>query len=232
MEERRKIIIPTGVDPEETLSQRYFDTEATLAARPVVPLSDADAAQANAPAVKPARARRWLLPAVIAGAGVIGIAAGLAIGVYRYRQQPQAESPVAVRAIADKTRNTLPWTHTPAEPLAEEDAVADADEVVTPEPNDETATHQTQPRKSDSDEADKKKAREEDARDARADRQDQIAQQREERATDERAQRQEERRRRRGKDERNDNDELPQDPIIRHTRDGVHRIREIFEGTP
>ena len=227
MEERRKIIIPTGVDPEETLSRRYFDTEATLAARPVVPLSDA--AQAPASAVKPARARRWLLPAAIAAAVAVGVAAGLAIGVYRYRQQPQAESPVAVRPLADKTRSTLPWTYTPEEPVAEEDAttdVADGNEVTTPAPQ------ETQPRKSDSDEADKKRAREEAARDERADRQDQIAQQREERASDERAQRQEERRRRRGKDEKNANDELPQDPIIRHTRDGVHRIREIFEGTP
>jgi hypothetical protein len=227
MEERRKIIIPTGVDPEETLSRRYFDTEATLAARPVVPLSDAEAAQASASATKPARGRRWLLPAVIAAAVAVGVAAGLAISVYRYRQQPQAESPVAVRPIADRTRNTLPWTYTPEDPLAEENPttdVADANEVTTPAPT-ETQTRA-------GDEADKKKSREEAARDERADRQDQIAQQREERASDERAQRQEERRRRRGKDEKNANDELPQDPIIRHARDGVHRIREIFEGTP
>ncbi|HEY0544402.1 MAG TPA: hypothetical protein VGC91_03315 [Pyrinomonadaceae bacterium] len=227
MEERRKIVIPTGVDPEETLSRRYFDTEATLAARPVVPLSDAEAAQASASATKPARGRRWLLPAVIAAAVGVGVVAGLAISVYRYRQPTQAESPVAVRPIADKTRSTLSWTYTPEEPVTEEDATtdfADANEVTTPAP---TETH---PRAGD--EADKKKSREEAARDERADRQDQIAQQREERAGDERAQRQEERRRRRAREDRNNNDELPQDPIMRHARDGVHRIREIFEGTP
>lgn len=230
MEDRRKIVIPTGVDPEETLSQRYFDTEATLAARPVVPLPDA----ATDPAAAHGNTRRWLLPAVVTGAIVIGIGAGFAISGYA-RRRP-AETPVAVRAVADKPRSTLPWTHTPDEPLAVDDstaAVADPDEVTAP-PED-INTHapvppQSPPRADET--GDKKRAREEAARETRDDRRDQLEQEREERASDDRERRQDERRRRRGRDDKNRDDDLPQDPITRHTRDGLHRVREIFEGTP
>ena len=227
MEERRKIVIPTGVDPEETLARHYFDTEATLAARPVVPLTNEEAAQAATPVVKPAGRNRWLLPAVIVGAVAVGLVVGLGISVYRSRQSQPVDAPVAVRPISDKTRdNSLPWTYTPEEPVAAEDetaTVADADETTTTR---EVHPRETEPRAVE--ETDRKRAREAPARDEREDKQDQIAQQRE----DERAQRQEERRRRRARDGRNADEDLPQDPIIRHTREGVHRIREIFEGTP
>ncbi len=223
MEERRKIVIPTGVDPEETLVPRYFDTESTRAARPVVPLSDAPQGVA---AVASRSARRWLLPTIIAGVVIIGIGAGFAISVYALRKPP--ESPVAVRAVADKPRSILPWTHTPDEPAAEEDstaAVADANEAGKP-PQD-IAKHDPEPPRT-GESGDKKRAREEAARDARADERDQ----RDERVANEREQRRQDRERRRNTGNKNKDDELPQDPITRHTQDGLHRVREIFEGTP
>lgn len=226
MEERRKIVIPTGVDPEETLSRQYFDTQATRAARPVVPLSEAEQAKANA---APKSARRWLLPTVVAGAIIIGLGAGFAISVYARRGQP--ESPVAVRAVADKPRSVLPWTHIPDEPAPADDstaAVADTNEAAAP-PQD-IAKHDPEPQQRAGESDDKKRAREEAARDARADQRDQRDQQRDERIANEREQRRQDRERRRNIG--NQNDDLPQDPINRHTQDGLHRVREIFEGTP
>ena len=225
MEERRKIVIPTGVDPEETLAPRYFDTESTRAARPVVPLSDAPQGVA---AVAPRSARRWLMPTIIAGVVIIGIGAGFAISVYALRQPP--ESPVAVRAVADKPRSILPWTHTPDEPAAEEDstaAVADANEAAKPPQDIAKHAPEPQPRTGESD--DKKRAREEAARDARDDQRDD---QRDERVANERERRKQDRERRRNIGNQNKDDELPQDPINRRAQDGLHRVREIFEGTP
>jgi hypothetical protein len=236
MEERRKIVIPTDFDPEETLSRKYFDTEATLAARPVVPLSEAEAASApsaassavstSAPAVAPAKksARRWVVPSVIAAALVIGLAAGVGVIAYQRRQQPQqAETPQAVSPVAEKNRSVLPWTHTPDEVIPEEDSTAtltDADSS-TAEPKHDNTPHENEAR---ADVRDEKRREREEA--AREDRQAQLEQQREERED-----RRQDRQRRRGRDERNRDDDLPQDPI-RRTQDELHRVREIFEGRP
>jgi type IV secretory pathway VirB10-like protein len=97
MAERRKIIIETG-GSEESLPAPHFDTEATLTARPVVPLSDQEihqmsyGVQAGRSAAKPFWRRPALLALIVFVAVGIGVAAGLAIGVYRNRRT--AEAPV------------------------------------------------------------------------------------------------------------------------------------------
>lgn len=99
MAERRKIIIQTGAEPGEPLPTPHFDAEATLTARPVVPLTDQEAQQihygnyAGRAGAKPFWKRPALLALIVLAAVGVGIAAGLAIGVYRNRQT--AETPVA-----------------------------------------------------------------------------------------------------------------------------------------
>jgi hypothetical protein len=229
MEERRKIVIPTDFDPEETLSRQYFDSEATLSARPVVPLSDAEAtppgspaaSASAAPAVAPAKksARRWVVPAVIAAALVIGLVAGVGIIAYQRSRQPQqAETPQAVGPVAEKTRAVLPWTHTPDEVIPEDDSTAILNDTNATETARDNTLHENEAR-------DEK--RREQAEAAREDRRAQLEQQR-----DEREDRRQDKQQRRGRDERNRDDDLPQDPIIRRTQDELHRVREIFEGKP
>ncbi|MBV9957475.1 MAG: hypothetical protein JO360_03605 [Acidobacteria bacterium] len=235
MEERRKIVISTDFDPEETLSRQYFDTEATLTARPVVPLSDAEAAASSSAvsAALPASAatavlpkqqsgRRWVVPAVIAAALVVGLVAGVGVIAYQRSRQPQTaqagETPQAVSPIAEKTRSVLPWTHTPDEVIPEEDATV-------PVPDENATATTAQPRQDNTphpNEARDEKRREQ-AEAAREDRRAQLEQEREERKQD--------RPRKRDRDGRN-NEDLPQDPLIRRTQDELHRVREIFEGTP
>lgn len=221
MEERRKIIIPTGANPEASASRPYFNTEATRAARPVVPLPEA-VAQAH-PSGKSGN-RRWPLLALLVLAAVgIGVASGFAISGYQRSRQP-AETSVAVRPVASKPLSTLPWTHTPEEPVIEENdataQVTDVDETAGQVP-DET------PARADDDKEEKQERKAEREAEKRERRE-----QRDERAEQEREQRRQDRGRRRGPDDRNRNEDLPQDPTIRRTRDELHRIREIFEGIP
>ena len=84
MEQRRKIIIETGAG--EPIEEPHFDAEATLSARPVVPLKESAAAEsferAEPPAVlvsKVARRSPWLLVLLVAAAALAGAAGALAI---------------------------------------------------------------------------------------------------------------------------------------------------------
>ncbi len=239
MEERHKIIIPTGADPDAALSQPFFNTEATRAARPVVPLPETDAPHNQAASTSAPRARRWaiLAPLITAAVG-IGVAAGLAISSYQRRQQPQqAETSVAVRPVAVKAPTTLPWTHTPEEILADEEMLASAPETgeaqgQTPEQTPvETRVREEADRDKERREArDEKRAeKQEDRHDRRQDEDDRANEARD----DDRDRRRQGREQRRGRrnSQRDDDEDLPQDPI-RRTRDEVHRIREIFEGIP
>lgn len=102
MAERRKIIIQTGAAPDEPLPTPHFDAEATMTARPVVPLNDQESHQVqygNYPgrtAAKPFWKRPALLTLIVLVAVGIGVAAGLAIGIYRNRnatETPTATTP-------------------------------------------------------------------------------------------------------------------------------------------
>ena len=124
MAERRKIIIETGAEPSEPLPTPHFDAEATLTARPVIPLTDQEIHRTNygdyaARPAKPFWKRPALLVPVILAAVGIGIAAGFAIGIYR--NQSAAQAPVATApTTATAPENTdLSKTVEPP-PLAEE----------------------------------------------------------------------------------------------------------------
>lgn len=110
MEQRRKIIIPTGSDPDETLSTPHFDTEATLSARPVVPLAEpgsrtpgmAYASAGQGAAYKPRQSvaasspwKRSTLILIVLAAVSVGVASGLAIGFYQTRTKAPAANVTA-----------------------------------------------------------------------------------------------------------------------------------------
>jgi hypothetical protein len=135
MEQRRKIIIPTGRDPEETLATPHFDAEATLSAQPVVPLAEAAATPpgdaynvrgggaAYAPRATSSAASPWkrstLLFIILAAVG-IGIVSGLAIGLYQTRKTTTA-APVAAQPPA----NDSPQVATQPEPESTQPAIVD-----------------------------------------------------------------------------------------------------------
>lgn len=93
MEQRRRIIITTGNEPEGALPTPHFDAEATLLARPVVPLTP-DAVESargtHAGAAKKPLARRFpLLALIVLVALGVGVAGGLAIGLYQNRRKTE-----------------------------------------------------------------------------------------------------------------------------------------------
>ena len=126
MAERRKIVIETGAELGEPLPTPHFDTEATLTARPVVPLTDQETYRANygsyaARSAKPFWKRPALLIPIILVAVGIGIAAGLAIGIYRNKsaaqQAPLATAPTAASENTDLSQTVEPPP--PAPPVQE-----------------------------------------------------------------------------------------------------------------
>src|SRR5687767_11017290 len=96
MADRRKIVIPTGVNPDAPLPAPHFDAEATMTARPVVPLTDQEIRYAAVAGGGPKSFwRRPVLLALVALVAIgVGVAAGFAIGLYRNRNAAQA-SPAA-----------------------------------------------------------------------------------------------------------------------------------------
>ena len=120
MDERRKIIIPIGDGPDSKSEQTYFDTQARKDARPVVPLSGTST---TGPAVPGTRSRKRLAVVVFL---VAAVAAAGSAGAYVYmsRDRVQSGPQAAVQPIAGKTLATLPWTHTPEDSDAEENANA------------------------------------------------------------------------------------------------------------
>ena len=92
MKEKNRIIIPTGHEPEEGLETPHFDAEETLlSARPVVPLTEeareaAQSAHADWGSKPPTR-RIPILALIIIAAVSVGLASGLAIGLYEGRRK-------------------------------------------------------------------------------------------------------------------------------------------------
>ncbi len=246
MAERRKIIIQTGAAPDEPLPTPHFDAEATMTARPVVPLNDQEAHQAHygnyagRPAAKPFWKRPALLALIVLVAVGIGVAAGLAIGIYRNRNA--AETPIATTppptvedanagqtveqqpqpAPTEQTRAAVP-AEEPEETAAAEPKVEERERTARNERKDEDDDDEARPPVA----AKQPVVREkkpvkideyviEDEREAR---QAEKEQRREERRAERR-----ERRRRGREDEMN----LPRG--IERGRREVDRIREIFEG--
>lgn len=247
MAERRKIIIETGAQ-DEPLSTPHFDTEATLTARPVVPLSDQEIHPTNygdysRSAAKPFWKRPALLVPIVLVAVGIGVAAGLAIGIYRNRsaaQTPVATAPTPVTENTDLSQTVEPPTPPAAPTPAPQERVtvpAEPEEEPAVEPKEEelerTARNERVERKDNDREAkppvavkppvvrEKKPVKVDEyvIEDGREDRQAEREQRREER----RAERRE--RRRRGRED----DIIVPRGVQRAGRE-VERIREIFEG--
>ena len=126
MEEKRKIVIPIGdnVEPQSKSAQAFFDTQSKKNAQPVVSLSGDPA---TGPAVTAARSGKLRVLALFI---VAAIFAGIAAGIYFFvvRGRGQTEPQAAVLPIAGKTLSTLPWTHTPEGPLAQDNAETPVDE--------------------------------------------------------------------------------------------------------
>src|SRR4051812_45571928 len=109
MEERRKIVIPLGAEPETP----HFDAEETLlSARPVVPIANAESAPvfkhtAATTTRAPFYRRSLFLSLIVIAAVGIGLAAGLAIARYRYLQRsvaPIATQPAQPPPATNDTR--------------------------------------------------------------------------------------------------------------------------------
>jgi hypothetical protein len=246
MAERRKIVIETGASTDEPLPTPHFDAEATLTARPVVPLTDQEihqapygnyAARATA---KPFWKRPGLLALIVLVAVGIGVAAGLTIGLYRNRgvaDAPVASTPSST--VDDGTADVVPTVEQP-EPTPTEQARAvvpdEPEETPADEPKVEERERAIRNERKDDDDDDEvrrpveakppvvreKKPTKIDEyviEDGRDERRAEKEQRREER----RAERRE--RRRRG---REDDVNIPRG-IQRAGRE-VDRIREIFEG--
>jgi type IV secretory pathway VirB10-like protein len=248
MAERRKIIIQTGAAPDEPLPTPHFDAEATMTARPVVPLSDQESQQAHygnyagRNAAKPFWKRPALLALIVLVAVGIGVAAGLAIGIYRNRNA--AETPIATTPSPTvEDANVGQTVEPPPTPTEQTRAAVPADlpaeepEETAAEPKVEERERTARNERRDDDDDDEARppvaakppavVREkkpikideyviEDGREAR---QAEKEQRREER----RAERRE--RRRRGRE-----DEMNIPRGVERGRREVDRIREIFEG--
>jgi Tfp pilus assembly major pilin PilA len=265
MEQRRKIIVPTGVEADEELPTPHFDAEATLLARPVVPLTEpvepppdiypparVAAARAHGAPAASSPWKRSTLILIIVAAVCVGIASGLAIGLYQSRRQ---KAPVAASTT----------TQAPAQPVVSEPQQQAA---AQPEPEARQSARVEQPAEEDetqedvsaaSDDEEKRErepkrraddeARDEDkpvARDTRKRDEERSAppvvvrerpseipdlDEREERRIERREQRRAERREAR----RRQREENPDSPIefprnVERARQEINRIRDIFEG--
>ena len=141
MEERRRIIIPTGVERDHSLPVPQFDTEATLLARPVVPLVEAQQ--------RPARTK-LLLALVVVAASLVGAAAALAFDSFRnhtHQNAPVAQQPAnAPASVPQATQPEPPEVNVappktedhqatvPAKPSPDERATGDGDSWTRDEP--------------------------------------------------------------------------------------------------
>jgi hypothetical protein len=273
MEQRRKIVISTGTDGEETLSTPHFDVEATLAAKPVVPLTEpvepptspqnAYAAvpytASYAPRAAKAASSPWkrstLILIILAAVGV-GIASGLAIGLYQSRNKTSA--PVAAQpAAANETQQAatqipaettqLPQVKQPQQPQIEEVAAENEERMTAPveEPDDDSVEKARRADKR-SDERDDKRDNDKQAARDNPKRDEERAPARvvvRERPSDtpvldereDRIERRERRREERRAERRRQREENSDGPLnfprsAERARQEINRIRDIFEG--
>jgi type IV secretory pathway VirB10-like protein len=247
MAERRKIVIQTGEGMDEPLPTPHFDAEATLTARPVVPLNDQEARQVPygdyaGRAPKPFWKRPALLVAIVLAAIGVGVAAGLAIGLYRNRnaaETPLATAPTPAVENTDLNQTVEPKP-TPEERAAlvpeqpeEEPAVEPKEDAVEPKEEERERTTARNERRDndDNEESQPVVAKPPRARDRKPVKVDEyvIEDERAEREA-EREQRREERRAARRERRRRGDNEISIPRGIQRAGREVDRIREIFEG--
>jgi len=201
-----------SVDPDETLSLPHFDEEETLqSARPVVPLHEVKGEERSK--------RRLLLGAALALAGILGAATASVI----YRHQEQVENASAVE--------------TNGESAATDDVNAPSGEVTGASLNSNEAASIPEPEKADASTAKTStsgrnnvtvrqtpKAPEVPRDSERADSSETDRDRAETLSLEERNMR---------RDERREERRLRRERWVeRRSRDGMTRIREIFEGSP
>lgn len=238
MEQRRKIVIPVGDEAREgsapknydgaaTVRAPLFDEEATMGARPVVPLAEASA---------PRSSRFPLLALVVLLAVSAGVAGGFAIGIYKSQQNHQAAD--AVSPAATTTAGTQPSSAQASVPVKEPQqqlpatiATEKSPASVTrnvPPAEDATAARPARDKSAKRDDKDRDEQDEELAPVKVRERDERIARDRDrEEAREIRRQERRERRRRAREAEEADTDVNRQ---IEHGARELNRIREIFEG--
>lgn len=236
MNERRKIVIPTGDDADDSLSTPHFDTEATLTARPVVPLAEGVAGQAY-DSGRLRAGKSWnplLLVLIVLGAVGLGIATGLAIGFYKNRQASAppvaSESPAPTQDInVGKTVEPPAPIRTPLPTPVEEEARASIPEVAE-EPPVQAKDEKTE-RAARDDADDSRKTTPTVVPENRRERDDDVAEDNdnEERRAERQRRREERRERRRRERDLEEPARFPRD-IERAGREQINRIRDIFEG--
>ena len=236
MNERRKIIIQTGNETDDPLSTPHFDTEATLTARPVVPLAEGAAVQGYGP--RRLRTGKswspWLLVLIVTGAVSLGVATGLGIGFYKNRQA--TAPPVANEASAPapdinagKTVELPAPTPTP-QPAQEEEARASVPEEIAEEPSVQPKDEKAERAARDERDNDGGKVTPPVAPEKRREADDEVLEGDDEARRAERQRRREERRERRRRERELELPaEFPRD-IERAGREQINRIRDIFEG--
>ena len=138
MKDKNRIIIPTGHEPEEGLETPHFDAEETLlAARPVVPLTEearetAERVRAEEFPSRPVTRRMPILALIIIAAVSVGLASGLAIGLYQGRQKTAA-APVTAQSSStvDTQFKQKPAPETTQPQLPSVQTVADTEQKQT-----------------------------------------------------------------------------------------------------
>jgi hypothetical protein len=231
MEQKRKIIIPVGSASGEATAARnfdgaatarapLFDEEATMGARPVVPLAKAS---------NPPSRRFPLLALVVVLAVGAGVAGGFVIGLYKSRQSKErAAAPTATTTIGTDQTAQTPARQLPA--LASEKSSAPPARTVAAENTTAERTARDNGTKRDGDEVTAPVDVRERAREKR-DREDRDREERIARADEEREIRKEQKKeRRRRARENNETDAADVNQQIERGAREVNRIREIFEG--
>jgi type IV secretory pathway VirB10-like protein len=231
MEPKRKIVIPLGdasreavpasnYDGGATVRAPLFDEEATMGARPVVPLAEASRGTSR---------HFPLLALVVILAVGAGVAGGFAIGVYKSRQNRTTATTTANPAAT--TAGTDAPTQTPAEQLPVIASKQSSEpQRHTPEAENAPTERTVRDNKSTKDDEQlippvEVRERVREAREARREREDKIKDDGEQQRVSKR-QKKEQRRRARDNDER----DADLDQQIEHAGREVNRIRDIFEG--
>jgi type IV secretory pathway VirB10-like protein len=232
MEQRKKIVIPLGEASKEAggappSRTPFFDEEATMGARPVVPIVEASAPQ---PRHLP------LLALVVILAVSAGLAGGFLIGLYKSGQNKQSASAPAATATTTAA-STEQAAQTPAQQQQLPAAIA-SEKSSAPQPRTVAAEGNATTERAARDNGSKRdedkvlasaevRERAEEKRDREEkEREDRIVAREEERES--RRQQRQERRRRAREREAADSGDMNQQ-IERGTRE-LNRIREIFEG--
>lgn len=227
MEPKRKIVIPLGDASREavpasnydggmTVPAPLFDEEATMGARPVVPLAEAS---------KETSRRFPLLALVVILAVGAGVAGGFAIGVYKSRQNrttATTTNPAATTASTDAPAEQLPViaSKQSSEPQRR---TTEAENAST-----ERTVRESKPAKDDEQLIPPVEVRERarETREARREREDKIKDDDGEQQRVSKRQKKEQRRRARENDQR----DTDLDQQIERAGREVNRIRDIFEG--